>query len=160
MFFYLDIKNCSKNLTKFGLFLPASFMLGSCDNQKDKDELLLRGFNVRSGDYYLLINQEYSNTAPTLFAEPEILHKYKEQIYIKKNKVKSFMFGEGGGGGIALYRRGQKYPVASNPRTYDWFIPKEMWQFGKVLGGQETYQNKHKFLRRLAEFLSSVFWSI
>jgi len=138
-----------KNLTKFSWFLPASLLLSSCDNQDDKKQFFLKSMPLKSGDYYLVIDQEYSNIPRTLFDDPKILHQYKDQIYIKKNKVKSFMFGEGGGGGIALYKRGTLHPIASNPRTYDWHIPQEMWQFGKVLGEQESYQNKHNFLQRL-----------
>jgi len=139
-----------KRLLTLGLTLLA----GCNDSPKEEPwgEPFLSGVNVESGDYYLVVNDEYSDGDGLLFDDPAILHQYKDGIRVKKSQGKSFLFGEGGGGQLTLWRKDKgdgDPPVRRNSRTENWRIPKEMVAHGKVIDRKERFTNEDAFLQRL-----------
>jgi len=136
------------------LLLACLALLTGCDNSPKEDvwgEPFLRGVNVKSGDYYLVVYDEYSGGDGLLFDDPAILHQYKDGIRVKKSQAKSFFFGEGGGGQLSLWRKGKddEFPVRRNQRTENWQIPADMAAHGKVIARQETYTRRDDFFQRL-----------
>jgi len=135
------------------LLLGLALLVGCDDGSKPESwgEPFLRGVNVRSGDYYLVVSDEYSGSDGLLFDDPEVLHQYKNGIRVKTSQAKSFLFGEGGGGQLSLWRKGKddEYPVRRNHRTENWRIPQAMRAHGKVIARKEQFSNEDDFLQRL-----------
>jgi len=135
------------------LLLGLALLVGCDDGAKPQPwgEPFLSGVNVRSGNYYLVVYDEYSGSDGLLFDAPEVLHQYKDGIRVKTSQAKSFLFGEGGGGQLSLWRKGQddEHPVRSNRRTENWRIPQAMRAHGKVIARKETFAREDDFLQRL-----------
>jgi len=134
------------NIRLSGMVFLFLLMLAGCDKQEAKEGMpLFKGVDVRSGKYYLVAGD-------TLFDNPQVLHQYKNQIRIKKSLLRTALsFGEGGGCDIALWQRGKERAVACNPKTYDWFIPKEMWKYGKPIRGLEQHPDFWSLLQRASQ---------
>jgi len=135
------------------LLLGLALLAGCDDGPKEEPwgEPFLSGVNLRSGNYYLVVYDEYSGSDGLLFDDPEVLHQYKDDIRVKTSQAKSFLFGEGGGGQLSLWRKGKddEHPVRSNRRTENWRIPQAMRAHGKVIARKETYTREDDFLQRL-----------
>jgi len=139
------------------LLLGLALLAGCDDGPKEAlwGEPFLSGVNVRSGDYYLVVYDEYSGSDGLLFDDPEVLHQYKDGIRVKTSQAKSFLFGEGGGGQLSLWRKGKgdepsgEHPVRSNRRTESWRIPQAMRAHGKVIARKEQFTSEDDFLQRL-----------